>query len=282
MVAGRRLASPAAWVAVLVVAVAFSRPAAAHSMGRIESELRGNERYAQLVDREAPGFALQDPDGHRVGLERLRGKAVVLNFLYARCREACPLHSALIAKVQALVSEVPGLAERVQFVTVATDTEDAAETAAAMREHGALHALDAANWVFVHGGPGRERAGIELAKAYGLEFVPTGDAEQMHGVVTHVIDPTGRLRARFHGLKFQPLNLVTYAAALAHGEHAQVEGAVEGAVSGRSDAWRRRIGLGVTLAVAAVLLYGAWLWSGRRRTESSDSPSAADDGDTRA
>ncbi len=36
----------------------------------------------------------------------------------------------------------------------------------------------------------------------------------MHGVVTHVIDQEGRLRARFHGLKFEPTNMVLYINAL--------------------------------------------------------------------
>ena len=48
----------------------------------------------------------------------------------------------------------------------------------------------------------------------GLEFTQTADGEQMHGIVTHVIDQDGRLRARFHGLGFEPLNLVIYVNAL--------------------------------------------------------------------
>lgn len=36
----------------------------------------------------------------------------------------------------------------------------------------------------------------------------------MHGAVTHVIDQDGRLRARFHGLRFSPVNVTIYANAL--------------------------------------------------------------------
>lgn len=32
----------------------------------------------------------------------------------------------------------------------------------------------------------------------------------MHGVVTHVIDRGGRLAAKFHGLRFEPVNMVLY------------------------------------------------------------------------
>ena len=32
----------------------------------------------------------------------------------------------------------------------------------------------------------------------------------MHGTVTHVIDRGGRFAAKFHGLRFDPLNMVLY------------------------------------------------------------------------
>ncbi len=57
------------------------------------------------------------------------------------------------------------------------------------------------NWHFLYRGEG-EPPGLtsELAKAYGVQFRDTGEGVQVHGVVTHVIDPEGQMRARFHGL----------------------------------------------------------------------------------
>jgi hypothetical protein len=43
---------------------------------------------------------------------------------------------------------------------------------------------------------------------------PRNDGYQVHGVVTHVIDREGRWQANFHGLKFEPTNLVLYINAL--------------------------------------------------------------------
>jgi protein SCO1/2 len=45
------------------------------------------------------------------------------------------------------------------------------------------------------------------------------DGYQVHGVVTHVIDMNGRWRANFHGLKFQPTNLVLFINALTNDGH---------------------------------------------------------------
>ena len=41
----------------------------------------------------------------------------------------------------------------------------------------------------------------------------------MHGVVTHVIDQDGVMRARFHGLKFQPLHLTAFVNTLLYPDH---------------------------------------------------------------
>jgi hypothetical protein len=41
----------------------------------------------------------------------------------------------------------------------------------------------------------------------------------MHGVITFLIDTRGQLRARYHGLKFNAVNLTLHAAALMHDDH---------------------------------------------------------------
>jgi protein SCO1/2 len=53
-----------------------------------------------------------------------------------------------------------------------------------------------------------------LAEQFGHRFDKTADGYQAHGIVTHVIDKEGRWRANFHGLKFEPSNLVIFANAL--------------------------------------------------------------------
>jgi hypothetical protein len=49
-----------------------------------------------------------------------------------------------------------------------------------------------------------------LSEAYNVRFEPLEDGQQMHGAVTHVIDRGGRFAAKFHGLRFDPLNMVLY------------------------------------------------------------------------
>jgi len=192
--------------------------AGAHSVNEVLKEIQEQDRYIQMVNYEAPGFALEDPHGRKVSLADFRGKIVILNFIYARCTDACPLHSELIAKIQAQVNATL-MRDLVQFVTIATDTEDAAATAQVMRGHGKIHGLDPANWVFLYRGTGAPDSGINTAKAYGLEFTPTPEGDQMHGVVTHVIDQQGKMKARFHSLRFKPEHLTAFVNTLLYPDH---------------------------------------------------------------
>lgn len=242
----------------------------AHSPDEVLRELREKEPYLQLTDREAPGFVLEDPDGRKLGLADFRGKVVILNFIYARCTDVCPLHSELIATLQDQINATL-MRDQVQFVTIATDTEDAAATAEAMRAHGKAHGLDPRNWIFLYRGSEKPDAGIRVAKAYGLEFTQAAEGVQMHGVVTHVIDQNGILRARFHGLRVQPLNVTAFVNTLVYPEHhgpGAVSGTTPTAVGSTPESeqfWSPEALFQAGLGVGFALLGIGWLLLNRRR-----------------
>jgi protein SCO1/2 len=53
------------------------------------SRFRGSAIPAKRLP--APDFALRDQDGRRVRLSKLRGRYVVISFLYTHCPDVCPL-----------------------------------------------------------------------------------------------------------------------------------------------------------------------------------------------
>ena len=198
-------------VVAFALFVGIASPAAAHSLEDLEASLDKREQYFEPADREAPGFELQDASGRTLRLDDFRGKAVVLHFIYASCPDVCPLHAEKIAELQDMTAQA-GMADRVQFVTITTDPErDSPEV---VEGYGPAHGLEPSNWIFLTSGPERPTATRELAQQYGHRFTPASDGMQMHGVVTHVIDREGRLKANFHGLKFESSNLVVYVNAL--------------------------------------------------------------------
>lgn len=191
---------------------ALATPTLSHSLDFVQQQLIEKEDYFQPVDSDVPDFALEDAAGSPIEMSDLRGKVVILHFIYTNCGDFCPLHTELIATLQAMINPTP-MRDRVRFVTITTDP--LRDNGAVLTEYGEAHGADSSNWLFLTTRPGQpEDATRILAKAYGLEFTQTADGEQMHGVVTHVIDQDGRLKARLHGLKFEPLSLVTFVNAL--------------------------------------------------------------------
>lgn len=189
--------------------LAFAAPVLAHHPGTNLDEVMGDrEKFFQVIDQPASGFDLVDAEGEAVSLADFADRIVVLNFIYAGCLDVCPLHSEKIAQIQDLLDQSP-MKQMVQFVTVTTDPER--DTPEILRTYGEAHGLDSSNWIFLTAPSGQpEDATRRIARAYGLEFTQTDDGQQMHGVVTHVIDRGGRLAAKFHGLRFEPVNMVLY------------------------------------------------------------------------
>jgi|TARA_R110002020_G_scaffold469794_1_gene695081 protein SCO1/2 len=206
-------------IAFCIALLGFTASALAHHPGANLDEVMGDkEKFFQVIDQPAPGFDLVDAKGNPVRLSDFADRIVVLNFIYAGCLDFCPLHSEKVAEIHRLLNESP-MKTQVQFITVTTDPER--DTAEVMEGYGKAHGFDSANWVFLTKKPGEpEDANRILARAYGLEFTETEDSQQMHGVVTHVIDSGGRLAAKFHGLHFEPVNMVLYVNGLINNAHA--------------------------------------------------------------
>jgi protein SCO1/2 len=200
----------------LVAGAAYATVTKAHSLEELENQLDKQERYFQAVSRPAPSFVLSDPDGKQRSLSDWKGKIVVLWFIYTSCPDVCPLHTEEMAAVQQLINRTP-MKDMVEFVAVTTDPEK--DIGEVLRDYGSVHGLDPVNSILLTSGADKPSGGQELAEKYGLKFTPTDDGMLMHGIVTHVIDKSGNLRARYHGLKFKHTSLIAYVNALANDYH---------------------------------------------------------------
>jgi protein SCO1/2 len=182
-------------ILALMVTAALAPTVSAHSLKDLETTLADKERYFQPIDKAAPTFTLRSADGATVTLADLRGKVIVLHFIYASCPDVCPLHADRIAEIQAMVNQTP-MKEQVQFISVTTDP--ASDTAQVLHDYGPAHGLNSVNWAFLTTTPEQpEDTTRKLAESFGHKFTKTEEGYQMHGVVTHVIDKEGLWRANF-------------------------------------------------------------------------------------
>ena len=200
--------------AVAILLTAIAAPGWAHSPGELESKLTAKERYMVVEEGPFPDFVLEDAQGRRVSRRDFLGKVMVLNFIYTKCPDECPLHSELIAEIQAGVNRTP-MKDLVAFVSITIDPEN--DTGEALNAYGPVHGLDGANWVFLTSKePGATRA---LAAGLRQKFTARDGGIFRHATVTYLIDAKGRLRARYFGLKFDPANLIVHINGLLHGDH---------------------------------------------------------------
>lgn len=129
--------------------------------------------------REAPPLILKDQHGHLVDLAELKGKPVLVAFLYTHCHDLCPIVASKIHAADALLK--PG-ATRPTFLAVSVDPEhDTAASAAKFnREHRTEGEID---WLL--------GSRSELEKVWtGWKVVPQGE-KGTPGVVEHSADITG-------------------------------------------------------------------------------------------
>jgi protein SCO1/2 len=141
----------------------------------------------------APPFRLTDQDGNPLALEDLRGRAVLLDFIYTACPGPCPILTGLHVEVQRALD--PALRDRVRLVSVSLDPRN--DTPARLREYARKRGADTSNWSFLTGAAEDVDA---VLQAYGVGSARQTDGTIAHLVVTFLIDGEGRIVQRFIGL----------------------------------------------------------------------------------
>ena len=142
----------------------------------------------------APPFALTDQDGNPLSLADLRGKAVLLDFIYTNCPGPCPILTGLHVEVQRALD--PAVRDRVRIVSVSLDP--LTDTPTVLREYARKRGADTANWSFLTGSP---EAVDAVLKDYGVGSARQSDGTIAHLVVTFLIDGEGRIVQRYIGLE---------------------------------------------------------------------------------
>lgn len=168
---------------------------------QVRDHVEPREGYARLGNKllradPAPDFELIDQDGNALGLADLRGRAVLLDFVYTRCPGPCPILTGLHADVQR--SLPPEARDRVHFVSISLDPVH--DTPDVLRAYAKARGADLSDWSFLTGEPG---AVEQVVRAYGVGSLRKPDGEIDHVVATFLIDGQGRIVRRYLGLEHE-------------------------------------------------------------------------------
>jgi protein SCO1/2 len=138
-----------------------------------------------VIGRTAPDFSLTDQQGRRVRLGDLRGRLVLLNFIYTSCRDVCPITTATLTRVQRGLVSRGWWGRDVVFLTVTTDP--ARDTIAVLAAYANRYKADPHGWHFL---TGDEITLRKIYRVYGITVTPIGAAQE-HDLPTFVIDRKG-------------------------------------------------------------------------------------------
>lgn len=147
-----------------------------------------------------PAFALVDQAGSIVTSDTLRGRVLVVSFVFTTCGEVCPLITAQLARAQSRVRREK-LDERVRFVSITLDP--ATDRPEVLRRYADLYGVDLASWYFLTGAV--DEVG-RVVRAFGLSAVAR--ERIVHGGLVVLVDEKGRIAERRTDLELDPDRLL--------------------------------------------------------------------------
>jgi protein SCO1/2 len=140
----------------------------------------------------APDFALTDQDRQTVTLSSLRGKIVLLDFIFTRCPGPCPLLSLKFSQLQKQLGA--RLGKEVMLVSITIDPRH--DTPEVLKEYARRYEANTAGWKFL---TGSTRDIMMTAAAFGADYQAGADGVIEHRLLTCVIDRDGTVVKEFSG-----------------------------------------------------------------------------------
>lgn len=159
--------------------------------------VRGQGAYREIGE-VAPRFALYNQDGEVVRFEQLRGRRIVLNFIFTRCPVAtmCPAATARMVALQKLAHarKIP------DFQLLSISLDPAYDTPPILKAYATARGIDTADFSFLSG---PEEAVRRLLTQFGV-IAERGDNIWKHTLATLLIDRDGRIIHRVDGPTWEP------------------------------------------------------------------------------
>jgi protein SCO1/2 len=166
------------WLIALVLVSAVSRPSPLADIG------------------PAPPTALVDSAGKPFDLASLKGKVVLVSFVYTTCNGVCPATTSSLSRIQKTLDQAKLWGTSVEFVSITLDPKR--DTPDVLSGYAKLFGADLANWHFLTG-PASQVESVIAAWGMWSKISPAGVLD--HPSRIFLLDPRGRQR-EIYNLEF--------------------------------------------------------------------------------
>ena len=144
-----------------------------------------------------PDVTLVDQNGHSLSLSSLKGKPVLIDFIYTTCHGPCPMLTSKFALIANLLPYELG--KKVMMVSVTVDPEH--DHPAELLEYAHSHRASHEGWLFLTGSPAQIE---QVLAAYGLRRKREADGSVTHMTSVFLLGPDGHQMRIYNGLEAKP------------------------------------------------------------------------------
>ncbi len=144
----------------------------------------------------APRTVLVDSNGRPFDLSGLRGKVVLVSFVYTTCNGVCPATTQTLVQIQHALREAKLWKNSVEFVSITLDPKR--DTPDTLNHYARLFGADPAAWHFLTGKPTRVGSVI---KAWGMWVKSDPNGALDHPSRIFLLDREGHQR-EIYNLEF--------------------------------------------------------------------------------
>jgi protein SCO1/2 len=143
-----------------------------------------------------PDFVLVNQDNQSFPSTQLRGKVVVLNFIFTTCTDVSPIFTANLAQLQRTLNN--RYSGDVFFISITTDPE--VDSPKVLKAYAQRYNADFKNWAFLTGSEAELK---RVWKSFGIRVIRKARGVIQHASLTTVIDQRGIRRYNHYGEKWR-------------------------------------------------------------------------------
>jgi protein SCO1 len=163
----------------------------------VPANAEANSRLA--VISRAPEFSLINQDNQKVHSADLRGKVLLVGFIFTTCNGTCPATTHRMALVQQELKSRRLSKKEVHLLSITLDP--ARDTAEVLQRYMQLYDVDAANWSFL---TGPVASVTKTIAAWGMWARPAANGQLDHPSRVFLVDPRGRIREIYNLTYLKP------------------------------------------------------------------------------
>lgn len=148
-----------------------------------------------------PAIDLVDQHGQTVSLAALKGKPVLIDFIYANCATACPVLTSRFAQIAGKLGG--DLGTRITLVSLTIDPER--DHPAQLLAYAKTHAADRHGWLLLTGTPAAVEAVLRI---YGLKREREADGTIAHVTTSFLINADGQQMRMYDTMEVAPATVI--------------------------------------------------------------------------